>query len=57
MYGILQADMVLEEPRVIHLNPKAARRLDVSTLGGAWALETSKPTYTVTHFLQEGHTS
>lgn len=26
------------------------------TLGLAWALETSKPTLPVTHFLQQGHT-
>ena len=33
-HGSMQADMVLEQPRVLHLNPKAARR-DSSALGRA----------------------
>ena len=46
-HGSLQADMVLEEPRVLHLDPKAARKTviwrqpgggSLSTLGGAQAL-------------------
>jgi hypothetical protein len=40
-----QACMVLEELRVLHLILKTARR------------KVSKPTLTVTHFLQQGHTS
>jgi hypothetical protein len=44
------ADFVLEELRVIHLDPKAAGR-DCST--GSQE-ETSKPIYTGTHFLQPG---
>jgi hypothetical protein len=31
----MQADMTLEEPRVLHINPKAARRRISSTLGVA----------------------
>ena len=30
-HGSVQADMVLEEPRVLHLDPKAARRALSST--------------------------
>jgi hypothetical protein len=60
---------VLKELRVLHLDPQAAEedcslsqpgvgaggRVS-SELGGALE-ETSKPAYTVTHFLQQGHTS
>ena len=31
-HGITKADMVLEEPRVLHLDPKAARR-ELSSAG------------------------
>ena len=42
--------MVVEEPRVLHLNPKAARkRLKFYTAWGL-SIETSKPTPMVTHF-------
>jgi hypothetical protein len=57
---------LLEQPRVLHLDPKAARRT-LSPLGrkrggslSQWAeLEhrISKPTPTVMYFLQQGHTS
>jgi hypothetical protein len=53
----MQADMVLEELRVLHLDAKAARRRLRATLGIARGYETLKPTYTVTYFLQQGHTS
>ena len=56
-HGIVQADLVLEEQRVLHFNQKAAgRRLSFPH----WVkLEHWSPpgsTYTVAHFLQEGHT-
>jgi hypothetical protein len=35
MQGSMQADMVLDKPRVLYLDPKAARRKLPSTLGGA----------------------
>lgn len=40
-YGTVQADLVLEEPRVLHLELKAARRRLSSTLGrtSAWDLK------------------
>jgi hypothetical protein len=52
--------MVPEERRVLHLHLKAAvRRLSWAD-SQHWAelehQKTSKPTYTVTHFLQLGHT-
>jgi hypothetical protein len=56
-HGSMQADMVLEELRVLHLDAKAARRRLRATLGIARGYETLKPTYTVTYFLQQGHTS
>ena len=52
----MQADMVLEELRVLHLHLRQPG-------GGAiphWAelerQKISKPTYVVTYFLQQGHT-
>jgi hypothetical protein len=52
----MQADMVLEELRVLHLHQRQPG-------GGAiphWAelerQKISKPTYVVTYFLQQGHT-
>ena len=33
-HGSIQADWMLEVPRVLHLDPKAARRRLDSTLGG-----------------------
>ena len=46
----VQAGMVLEkELRFLHINPKA-------TGSGLSIYETSKPSSTVTHFLQQGHT-
>ena len=60
-HGSIQADIVLEEPKVLHLDLKTVRRrlslLQVvkrrvcSALGGA-----SRPTPTVMHFLQESQT-
>jgi hypothetical protein len=35
MHGSIQAGMVLEELRVLHLDPKAARRSVSSTVGVA----------------------
>jgi hypothetical protein len=58
------ADMVLEEPRVLHLDPKASRRRLSSTdsqdeglfcTGGSLITRNLKA-YTVTHFLRQGHT-
>ena len=59
----MQAEIVLEEPRVLHLDLQAAKRNcppPVAQRGSFlhWAgLEHSRPTYTVTDFLQQGHTS
>jgi hypothetical protein len=64
-YGIMKADMVLEELRVLHLELKAARRRLSSTSSqeeilvpplGEVAYETLKPTPTVTKFLRQGQT-
>ena len=46
--------MVLEELRVLHLDPKAARKLSLARLEHIY--ETSKPTPSVTHPLHQGHT-
>ena len=52
-YGSIHAGMVLEELTVLHLVPKAnRRRLAFRQLG-----HSLKPRHTVTHFLQQGHTS
>jgi hypothetical protein len=48
MGGIVQKEL-----RVLHLHLKAAKRLTSGQLG----LKVLKPTPTVTHFLQQGHTS
>jgi hypothetical protein len=49
--------MGLEELRIPHLDPKATRRgLEFHT-GWNWSIKTSKFTPTVTHLLQQGHTS
>ena len=53
----MHADVVLEEPRVLHLDLKAARRGLSFHTGWSLSIETSKPAYTVTHFFQQGHTS
>jgi hypothetical protein len=45
----VQADMVLEELRVLYLDPKAAKRL-CTTLGECEHWEISKPVPTVSHF-------
>jgi hypothetical protein len=45
--------MVQEELRVLHLHQKAVRKL----ASQAGRRRISKPTPTVTHFLQQGHTS
>jgi hypothetical protein len=55
-YGPTQADMVLQEPRVLHLDLKAARRRQALLhLAELEQEEPSKPSYTVTHFFQQGH--
>ena len=52
-HGSIQAGMVLEELRVLHLVPKAKRRRLISRqLGGG----SQSPSPTVTHLLQQGHT-
>jgi hypothetical protein len=67
-HGSIQADMVLEkELRVLHLDKKIAKiRLSStdsqeeglsSVLGELGHRSPPKPTYTVTYFLQQGHTS
>jgi hypothetical protein len=63
----VQADTVLEELKVLHLDPKAVRKetpLHWQPGEGSllhWAKleqgEPSKPAYTVTHLFQQGHTS
>jgi hypothetical protein len=40
-HSCVQADLVLKEPRALHLDPKAARRLSFS-LGGSWAFRNLK---------------
>ena len=51
--GSIQADMKLEEPKVLHRVPKADRgRLSSGSLE-----EGFKAHPTLTHFLQQGHTS
>jgi hypothetical protein len=52
MAGSIQEGRALEELRVLHLVPKANRRLTPQ----AARRRVSKPTPTVTHFLQQGHT-
>ena len=58
----MQADLVLEEPKVLHLDPNAARRRLSSTLGGAWALgdliaylHIDTPPPIRPHLFQQGH--
>ena len=46
----MHADVVLEEPRVLHLDLKAARRGLSFHTGWSLSIETSKPVSTVTHF-------
>jgi hypothetical protein len=63
-HGSMKVNLVLEEPRVLHLDTKAAagkwlqqvtnRRF--SSILGRPEHRTSKPTPTVTPFLQQGHT-
>lgn len=48
------ADLGMEELRVLHLDPKVAREKIVSQ---AAKKRVSKPSPTVTHILQQGHTS
>jgi hypothetical protein len=50
----MQADVVLEESRVLNLFGRQPERVSDSTLGGASLQENSKPTYTVIHFFQQG---
>jgi hypothetical protein len=58
-------DTVLEEPRVLHLDLKTAKkdcllqaaRRRVSSALMELEPRTAKPTPTVMHFLQQGHTS
>ena len=55
-HGSVQADMVLEEQRVLHLDLQATEG-DYVTGSGLSIHETSKPASTVLHSLQQGHTS
>ena len=48
--------MVLEEPRVPYLDPKAARRRVSFHIGQSQITGASKPTTTVTNFLHQGNT-
>jgi hypothetical protein len=50
-YGNGQAGMMLEELRVQHVHQKETRCLQAARR------KVSKPTPTMTHFLQQGHTS
>ena len=52
-HGTMQTDMVLEKE--LYTSWSAGSKETFSTLGRAWAF--SKSAYTVTHFLQQGHTS
>jgi hypothetical protein len=52
--GCVQAGMVLEELRVLHLDPKAVPEKTVLQAARRRIL---KATSTVTHFLQQGKTS
>jgi hypothetical protein len=55
-YSSIQANMMLEkELRALHLDLKAARRRSLLHLP-KFEHRPSKPTPTVTHFLQQGHT-
>ena len=64
-HGSMQADLVLEEPSVLYILIHRQQKGTVfhrqpggechSTLGRARAQEISKPTYTVTRFLQQGY--
>jgi hypothetical protein len=51
-HGSIQAGMAQEELRVLHLYLKAASRILASR-----QLRVLEPTPTVTHLLQQGHTS
>ena len=65
-HGSIQAGMVLEELRVLHLHPKARSRLSHRHLGGGFSKLTLQsntlpptkniPTPTRPHLLQLGHT-
>ena len=55
-HGVVQADMGLKEPKVLLLDLKVARRRLSLPHWAELEHRTSKPTLTVTHFLQ-GHTS
>ena len=55
-YGGVLADMTLEKKlRVLHLYLSVTRSGLRVTLSKAWPKEASKPTCTVTHFLQQGY--
>lgn len=47
--------MVLKELRLLHLDPKAARKRLSFHTGHRMSMETSKPFVSVTHFLQQDH--
>ena len=51
----MQADLVLEEPRVLYLDPQAAKG-DCVHSGQSLSVGDLKATPTVTHVLQQGHT-
>ena len=52
----MQPDMMLDEPRVLHLDPKHPGE-DFHLPCAELKNRTSKPSPTVMHFLQQGHTS
>ena len=46
--------MAPEEPRILHLDQKATRRRLLFHTGWDLSMRASRPTPTVTHFLQQG---
>ena len=50
-HGSLQADIVLEEPRILHHDPEAVRRSLSFYTEWTLSIGASKPIPTVTHFL------
>jgi phenylalanyl-tRNA synthetase beta subunit len=57
-HGSIQADVVLEELRVLHFDPKAARRRLSFHTGWSLNKEDLKAClYSVTCFFQQGHNS
>jgi hypothetical protein len=54
-HGSIQADIVLEKTRVLHIDLGAARR-GLFHIRRRLSIGVSKPTYEVTHLLQQGLT-